>query len=69
MVESSVMLARRLKMATTAEGVETVDELEYVRRAGCDAVQGYYFAPPLPFEELVSFVAGFDPSLALGKKR
>jgi EAL domain-containing protein (putative c-di-GMP-specific phosphodiesterase class I)/CheY-like chemotaxis protein len=68
-VESSVMLARRLKMATTAEGVETADELEYVRRAGCDAVQGYYFAPPLPFEELASFVAGFDSSAALARKQ
>lgn len=68
-VESSVVLARRLKMTTTAEGVETKEELEFVRGAGCDAVQGFFFAPPLPFEEFVSFVAGFDPALALGKNR
>lgn len=63
-VESSVVLARRLKMTTTAEGVETIEELEFVRRAGCDAVQGYFFSPPLPFEELKTFVAGFVPSTA-----
>ena len=68
-VESSVVLARRLKMTTTAEGVETAEELEFVRGAGCDAVQGYFFAPPLPFDEFVSFAAGFDPAVALGKKR
>ncbi len=60
-VESSVVLARRLKMTTCAEGVETAEELEFVRRAGCDCVQGYYFAPPLPFEELKAFIATYVP--------
>ena len=60
-VESSVVLARRLKMSTTAEGVETAEELDFVRRAGCENVQGYYFSPPLPFEGLVSFMRDFRP--------
>jgi EAL domain-containing protein (putative c-di-GMP-specific phosphodiesterase class I)/CheY-like chemotaxis protein len=60
-VESSVVLARRLKMTTTAEGVETADELAFVRRSGCDAVQGYFFSPPLPFEELKVFLTSFVP--------
>ena len=60
-VESSVMLARRLKMTTCAEGVETAEELAFVRRADCDKVQGYFFAPPLPFEQFKTFLANFVP--------
>ena len=60
-VESSVVLARRLKMTTTAEGVETAEELDFVRRSDCDSVQGYYFSPPLPFEELKVFISNFVP--------
>lgn len=60
-VESTVVLARRLKMSTTAEGVETPEELEFIRRVGCDHVQGYFFSAPLPFEGLVSFLRDFRP--------
>ena len=55
------MLAHRLKMTTTAEGVETAEELDFVRRSDCDAVQGYFFSPPLPFDALKTFIAGFAP--------
>lgn len=67
-VESSVVLAHRLKMTTTAEGVETAEELEFVRRSDCDAVQGYFFSPPLPFEGLKTFVAGFVPIAVSGAR-
>jgi EAL domain-containing protein (putative c-di-GMP-specific phosphodiesterase class I) len=35
-------------MTTTAEGVETEDQLDLVRELGCSEVQGYFFSPPLP---------------------
>jgi diguanylate cyclase (GGDEF)-like protein/PAS domain S-box-containing protein len=38
---------------TTAEGVETVEQLEEVRRAGCTHVQGYYFGRPMPLDEVL----------------
>jgi len=46
-----VGLASDLKMQTTAEGVETQEELMLVRGLGCSLVQGYYFARPMPAEE------------------
>ncbi|MBS7538147.1 putative bifunctional diguanylate cyclase/phosphodiesterase [Ancylobacter lacus] len=49
-VEATVALAQRLGMATTAEGIETMDQHERVRRAGCTQAQGYYLGRPQPLE-------------------
>jgi EAL domain-containing protein (putative c-di-GMP-specific phosphodiesterase class I) len=35
-----------LGVETTAEGVETADQLDFVRECGCTAVQGFYFGKP-----------------------
>ncbi|MEG1720198.1 MAG: EAL domain-containing protein [Pseudoflavonifractor sp.] len=50
-VASIIGLARRLKMETICEGIERADQMEFLRRTGCDMVQGYVFSPPLPVEE------------------
>jgi EAL domain-containing protein (putative c-di-GMP-specific phosphodiesterase class I)/AmiR/NasT family two-component response regulator len=55
-LESSTRLARELGMTSVAEGVETADDLDAVLHAGCDAVQGFLFAKPMPEHELVSWV-------------
>jgi EAL domain-containing protein (putative c-di-GMP-specific phosphodiesterase class I) len=46
-VEGIAILARRLGKTVVAEGVETAEQLEFVRGVGCDVVQGYYFEAPL----------------------
>jgi EAL domain-containing protein (putative c-di-GMP-specific phosphodiesterase class I) len=46
-------LARNLEIETTAEGVETVEQLALVRSAGCQSAQGYLFSRPVPAAELV----------------
>ncbi len=49
-------LARWMGLEVVAEGVETSDQLERLQEIGCDYVQGYYFARPMPcrdFEELI----------------
>jgi EAL domain-containing protein (putative c-di-GMP-specific phosphodiesterase class I) len=43
-------LGGNLNMEVTAEGVETAEQLQYVKDCGCDTVQGYFFARPMPFE-------------------
>ena len=45
-------LGRALEMETTAEGVETLEQLELVRTAGCQLAQGYLFGRPVPLHEL-----------------
>jgi EAL domain-containing protein (putative c-di-GMP-specific phosphodiesterase class I) len=47
-VDAIVTLASSLGMTTTAEGVETVEQLAQVRRAGCTEAQGYHLGRPRP---------------------
>jgi EAL domain-containing protein (putative c-di-GMP-specific phosphodiesterase class I) len=51
-VQAVANLGATLGMATTAEGVETRDQLEQLRANGCTEVQGYYFSKPRPVEEI-----------------
>jgi diguanylate cyclase (GGDEF)-like protein len=53
-------LGAALGIETTAEGVETSEQLEVVRRAGCTEVQGYLISRPLPAPELPHFIAQFS---------
>ncbi len=50
-LESIVSFAHRLKLVTVAEGVETQEQLGFLRTCGCDVIQGYLFARPMPKEE------------------
>ena len=51
-VRSTIELGHNLGLTVVAEGVETDHELVELRRFGCDAAQGYYFARPMPAEAL-----------------
>jgi EAL domain-containing protein (putative c-di-GMP-specific phosphodiesterase class I) len=57
LVETMIHMARTLKLSIVAEGVETLEQLEYLRAHRCDEVQGYYFSKPLPAAELEAWVA------------
>lgn len=57
LVEAVLDIARYLEVPVVAEGVENKKQLEMLRNAGCQLIQGYYFSRPLPpveFEELIS---------------
>ena len=58
-VETAIELARKLGMKTVAEGVETFTQVEFLRNADCDMVQGYVFSKPLSIEnfEILAFSA------------
>jgi diguanylate cyclase (GGDEF)-like protein/PAS domain S-box-containing protein len=56
LVAAMIALAHRLGLQVTAEGVETADQLAFLRRHRCDLFQGYLFSPPISpdrFEELL----------------
>ncbi len=50
-VDTIIVMARQLKLKTVAEGIETSDELDYLKSRQCDYFQGYYFARPQPFAD------------------
>ena len=56
-VEAVISLAHSLGLEVTGEGVESVEQLEHLRRMGCDLVQGHHLARPLPSEEVEPLLA------------
>jgi len=58
-VSFTITLAKRLSLRVVAEGVETPEQLVYLRLAGCDLVQGYHFSRPMPAEQVAEFERGF----------
>lgn len=55
-LESSIELARKLKMITVAEGVETESELALVKKLGCDQAQGHFIAKSMSVTEFEKFI-------------
>ena len=49
-------LAHRLRMKVVAEGVETLEQLGYLRANGCDEIQGYYLSKPITADEMSRFL-------------
>lgn len=66
-VRSVIQLAQDFGLRTVAEGVESGDCLDILRRAGCDDAQGYIFAKPMQSEALVEYLnSGFTDSSVRG---
>lgn len=51
-VQAILTIAKSLKLKTVAEGVETKEQLEWLRQMGCDVWQGYFASPPRPPKEI-----------------
>lgn len=50
-LESIIDMAKKLEIKTVAEGIETKEQVEYLKKIGCNMVQGYYFEKPISIEE------------------
>lgn len=56
MMLSSITVARAMKMAVTAEGVETEEQAQMVRAAGCDQIQGWLYFKAMPASEIPQYL-------------
>jgi len=48
-----VDMAKEIEIQTLAEGVETLEQFEFLREIGCEKAQGYYFGKPQPYDEII----------------
>jgi len=55
-VQAITSIAGALGMMTTAEGVETADQRQFLAALGCDEMQGYLFSAPVPVEQILELV-------------
>ncbi|MCC0665559.1 EAL domain-containing protein [Clostridioides sp. ZZV15-6597] len=55
-IKSIVSLIKQLGIRVVAEGIETKSQVEMLRKANCDIIQGYYFSKPLPVKEFEKLV-------------
>jgi EAL domain-containing protein (putative c-di-GMP-specific phosphodiesterase class I) len=54
LVQTIVQLGRSLDLETVAEGIETIEQLDELRRIGCQFGQGYLFSTPVPAREITA---------------
>ncbi len=62
-VNSSVDLANRLELVSVAEGIETQDDIDTLRLAGCQIGQGYFFAKPMDGNQFLKFCVANAPTI------
>jgi diguanylate cyclase (GGDEF)-like protein len=63
-VEATIAMAHKLGLKVIAEGVEVIEQADYLRRLACDQIQGYVVSRPLPTDKALEFI--FD---SLGKRK
>ena len=57
---SIILMAKELGMKTLAEGVETKEELDFLKEIGCGKIQGYYYGKPMPIDDMFAHLEEED---------
>jgi EAL domain-containing protein (putative c-di-GMP-specific phosphodiesterase class I) len=57
--EASISLGHKLGLEVVAEGVETAEQMEYLRAHECDLIQGYHLSRPMPADEMAQFITAY----------
>ena len=55
-IRGVIQMIRKLKIQTVAEGIETAEQVEFLKDCNCDLIQGYYFYRPMPAAEFAEFL-------------
>jgi EAL domain-containing protein (putative c-di-GMP-specific phosphodiesterase class I) len=55
-VSTITAMSKQMRLKVVAEGVETVDQLQWLREIGCDEVQGFYFCRPMPAQDTQQYL-------------
>lgn len=69
MFDSSLGLAKQLKMEVVAEGVEDQADWDFVRNRGCDIAQGYFIAKPMPAADIPAWIQSWNQTYPRTNKR
>ncbi len=56
-ITSVINMSKKLGMHTLAEGVETEEQVSFLKKIGCEIIQGYYFARPMPSKDLLDYLS------------
>lgn len=56
-VKSIINLVHKLNLTVIAEGVETLEQLQLLRKQGCDEIQGYYFSQPVSQNQITHLIS------------
>ena len=55
-IEIIMFITKKLNLKTVAEGVETIEQVNYLKKWNCDLIQGYVYQKPLRFEEFKKYI-------------
>jgi EAL domain-containing protein (putative c-di-GMP-specific phosphodiesterase class I) len=58
-VASIISMAHHLNLQVIAEGVESEDQVHFLKEHSCDEIQGYYYSPPVPVQEIEQLLTGY----------
>jgi EAL domain-containing protein (putative c-di-GMP-specific phosphodiesterase class I) len=61
LVKSIIGLGKNMNLTVVAEGVEDIEEARILQALGCDYAQGYYFAKPMPEEDVINLIREWEP--------
>ncbi|MBQ9122353.1 MAG: EAL domain-containing protein [Lachnospiraceae bacterium] len=59
-----IRMMKHMGVMTVMEGVETEEQVSFMKKCGCDAVQGYYYAKPMPLSEFRKFIRDFNDNVS-----
>ena len=64
LIQAIIAMAKALKLLVIAEGVESIEQLQFLKAQGCQFAQGYFISPPLPLQQFEEFIQNRDGILS-----